>query len=73
MNWKYLVIFIAVLVADQIVKHLVFINDAFIDFGWWTINYTTNTGAGFGILKDNNLLLLFIAVIVLGVILFFHV
>ncbi|MFH1505767.1 MAG: signal peptidase II [archaeon] len=72
MNWKYLIIFIVILVADQLVKHLVYLNETFKDFGFWAINYTTNTGAGFGILKDNNLLLLFIAVIVLGVILFFH-
>ena len=71
-NWKYLIIFICVIIADQITKFFVYTNKTFSDFGLFSINFVTNTGASFGMLKDNNLLLLFVSLIVLGAILFFH-
>jgi signal peptidase II len=70
--WKYFIIFVCILVGDQWTKQLAYTNKPYIDFGFFAINLTTNTGAGFGILKDSNLLLLFVAVMVLGLILFFN-
>ncbi len=58
----YLIIFLIV-VLDQLTKFL-FMNKK-LDFGLFSINYTTNTGAAFGILKDMNLVFILIGLIVL--------
>jgi len=70
--WKYVILFLCILVGDQVTKQLVFSDKTLIDFGWFAINFTTNTGAGFGILKGNNVMLIFIAVAAIGAILFFY-
>jgi signal peptidase II len=61
-------VLIALLIADQLIKYFVEIKKPFVDFGLVSLNYVTNTGASFGILKNNNGLLIWGSLIVLGVI-----
>lgn len=68
---------ILIIIIDQITKYIAksnlelnqsipIINDLF------HITLTTNTGAGFGLLRENNSLILFITIIILGFILFYY-
>ena len=68
---------ILIIIIDQVTKYIAksnlelnqsipIIKDLF------HLTLTTNTGAGFGVLKENNLVIAFITIIILGFILFYY-
>jgi len=71
----FIVIAAIVVVIDQVSKFFarVYLTEkiSIIPNILW-FNYATNTGAGFSILQDQNLLLIFISLIVIGLILYFY-
>ena len=79
MKNKYFTIFsiaIIVVLVDQITKFLIKINFELnqalpIIKSIFHLTYIQNTGAGFGILKSQTLILIFISLIVIGVILYY--
>ena len=71
----FVLIAVAVFGIDQISKLLVrtyLTKEISVIPGVLWLNYTTNTGAGFSILQNQNLLLIFISLIVIGLILYFY-
>ena len=68
---------ILIIILDQITKYIAKSNLELnqtipIIKNFFHITLTTNTGAGFGILKDNNSLIAFITILILGFILFYY-
>ena len=68
---------ILIIIIDQIIKYIaksnLELNQSIpIIKNFFHITLTTNTGAGFGILKNNNSLIMFITIIILGFMLFYY-
>ena len=68
---------ILIIIIDQIIKYIAKSNlepnqSIPIIKNFFHITLTTNTGAGFGILKNNNSLIMFITIIILGFMLFYY-
>ncbi|MEK6969578.1 MAG: signal peptidase II [Nanoarchaeota archaeon] len=63
---------ISVVLLDQVTKYLVFNYKPELDFRWFMINLVQNTGAGFGILKDQIHLLTLISLVVALLIILFY-
>jgi signal peptidase II len=55
-------------VLDQLLKLFFEQTQAFINLGFTSLHYVTNTGASFGMLQGNNPMLAWISLIVLGII-----
>ncbi|HGJ67241.1 TPA: signal peptidase II [bacterium] len=69
-----IIIFLSFIIIDRITKvwALTLADNKFLDFGIVEFVYTTNTGAGFSILQNQNTLLSWIAVIALGIIIYYY-
>jgi signal peptidase II len=65
-NYDVLV-FVLILIVDQITKALVVSNNLYYDLKVFAINYVQNTGISFGLFPGNNMLMIWIYLIVLGV------
>ena len=68
---------ILIIILDQITKYIakssLELNQSIpIIKNFFHITLTTNTGAGFGLLKDNNSVITFITILILGFIFFYH-
>ncbi|MBR9692814.1 signal peptidase II [Candidatus Woesearchaeota archaeon] len=72
-NLLYIIIFVAVLVVDQVTKYLTYTyleeKVALIPGVLW-LSHIINTGASFGSLQGQNALLIWVALIVLGVLIY---
>jgi signal peptidase II len=66
-----IIIFLALIMIDRITKIWAATGAHNKDYGIVAITYVTNTGAGFSILRDMNILLAIISIIVLGAIIHF--
>ena len=64
--------FLFLIIFDKISKIWALTLNKEIDYGIFAISLTTNTGAGFSILKDSNTLLIWIAIIALGAAIYFR-
>lgn len=63
---------LGVVIIDQLTKYFVKKTPSIeVIKNFFYLRYTTNTGAGFGILKDYMTLLIFISIIILGFVLFY--
>ena len=62
------IILFGLIVVDQLLKVWIESTRFFTDIGIVSIHYVSNTGASFGMLQGNNVLLAWVSVIVLGVI-----
>ncbi|MBU1198377.1 MAG: signal peptidase II [Nanoarchaeota archaeon] len=62
------IILIALIVLDQVLKFFIESKKFFVDLGIVSFHYITNTGASFGIFQNNNVLLAWVSIIVLGLI-----
>ena len=71
MKNKFLLIIPVLVLIDQIVKYLVK-DKIYIIFNSPLILYSKNTGAAFGILEGNNLLLIFISLIIFVILGYFY-
>lgn len=71
MKNKFLLIIPVLVLVDQIIKYLVK-DKIYIIFNSPLILYTKNTGAAFGILPGNNLLLIFVSLIIIGILGYFY-
>lgn len=70
MKYKFLLITAIIIFLDQLTKFLFKgINK---DFGFFSINYTLNTGALFGMFKGMNLVLIFVSIIILFLLLMYY-
>jgi len=69
-GYTWIFLFLMLILADRFSKLWAVTHSK--DFGIVAINYAYNTGAGFSILTDYNALLLWIAVIALGLIIYFN-
>ncbi len=69
-----IILFLLFIIIDRITKiwALTLANSKPIDLGILEFVYATNTGAGFSILQNQNTLLSWIAVIALGIIIFYY-
>jgi signal peptidase II len=74
------VVAVAILIIDQVTKHLVVANFALYE-SWaplpalskvFTVHYVTNTGAAFGLFQDGGLFFIVVAIVVSMVILFYY-
>ncbi len=61
-----------ILLLDQFTKYLIFIYQPELDFQLFLIHFVQNTGAGFGILKDQIHILAFISLVVALIIILFY-
>ncbi|MGV8150681.1 MAG: signal peptidase II [Candidatus Woesearchaeota archaeon] len=66
-----IIIFLIILILDRLTKIWAVSLDKPIDLGFLELVYVTNTGAGFSILSGQNVMLAWLAVIALGIILFY--
>ncbi|MFH0870782.1 MAG: signal peptidase II [archaeon] len=62
------IILAALVIIDQLLKFWVSSARPSIDAGIFSLRYVTNTGASFGMLRDNNTALIFVSLMVLGII-----
>jgi signal peptidase II len=73
-KWFFLLVAV-IIIFDQITKSIIqkkfLMNESISVFPGFNISFITNTGAGFGMLQNSNLLLLFISLIAAGLILFY--
>jgi signal peptidase II len=69
--WKYVLVFVLALLADQFLK-LYFLTGVSHDWGFVSFHLVKNTGASFGILQGNNMLFIWISLMVLGLLMTFH-
>lgn len=67
-----IIIFLLLMIVDRLTKIWALTLNKSIDYGIFAFTYTTNTGAGFSIFSNQNTLLAWIAVIALGIIIYFH-
>jgi signal peptidase II len=67
-----IVYLLSLLLVDRITKFWAMTIQYPYDAGWIAFRFVTNTGAGFSILQDQNALLTWIAIIALGLIIYFH-
>ncbi|MFH1917385.1 MAG: signal peptidase II [Nanoarchaeota archaeon] len=69
----YSVVFVILVLLDQLVKDFFLKTNAYYDLGFFALHLVTNTGASFGMLKPYNIVLLVLSVIVLaGIFLYFR-
>ncbi len=69
----YSIIFILLLVfIDRVTKIWATSLKSPIDYGFVSLNYMTNTGAGFSILENTNALLAIVSIIVLAALIYFY-
>jgi signal peptidase II len=61
-------ILIIAIILDQFIKYFVELKKPLIDLGLVSFHIVTNTGASFGMLQNNNGLLAWVSLIVLGII-----
>ncbi len=66
---EFFIISMTLLIIDQIIKQIIRTKQPIIDLKILTIEYVKNTGASFGILQNNNLMFIWISIIVIGTIL----
>ena len=71
-HFLFFVLFLVLIGVDQYSKELVSHFSEPIGWEYFTIEYTVNTGAGFGILQGQNQLLIFVSIIALGVIGYYY-
>ncbi|MBN2052802.1 signal peptidase II [Candidatus Woesearchaeota archaeon] len=62
------IILIALVIIDQLLKYFFEKTRFFADLGIFALHYATNTGASFGMLQGNNILFIWISIMVLGII-----
>ena len=62
---------IVVILIDQLTKYLTKGIDIEIIKNFFSLQYTTNTGAAFGILQNYNLALIFFSITILGLVLYY--
>lgn len=68
----FFTITILVLILDQLSKYLVEIYKPSVNFLFFIVQYTTNTGAGFGILKNQSFLLGIISLIAAIAVIYYY-
>lgn len=59
-------------IFDRITKFIFFNGKNNKDFGWVALTFVKNTGASFGILQNNNLLLIGVAIAAFGIVLYYR-
>jgi signal peptidase II len=69
---QFVLISIITIVLDQLIKFLIALKKPVWDLGIFTIEFISNTGAGFGILKDQTFWLAIISFIVAVVVIFYY-
>ncbi len=65
-------IFIILILLDQLTKLVIFNNNVFYDLKIFAINIVKNTGASFGLLQNSNSHLIWISFIVLGILMMYY-
>lgn len=69
--WWWPLLAAILLIIDQVVKWLFVSRQPMIDWGWLRLHLVYNRGSAFGLVQDANVLLLWVAIIVLGLFVFF--
>jgi signal peptidase II len=62
---KYVMLGVLVLILDLVTKWFFSLN-SYTFTNWFSFSYTTNTGAAFSLFRGNNLLLIFVTILILG-------
>lgn len=68
----FFAITVIVVILDQLTKYLIETNKPLIYFLFIKIQYTTNTGAGFGILKNNSFILGIVSLLAVILIIYYY-
>ncbi len=68
----YFIFFLAIILTDRLTKIWALNLKTSVDFRIFSFNLVRNTGAGFGLLKDFNSGLIYLSVIILGLLVYFH-
>jgi len=68
---KFVFLIPVLILIDQLLKNF-FKDKIYVIFNYPLILYKKNTGAAFGILEGNNLLLLFLTLIILGILIYLY-
>ncbi|MAG60266.1 signal peptidase II [archaeon] len=63
---------IIIIILDQLSKHFVETTKPFINFLFFSIQYSTNTGAGFGILQNQSFILGLISLLAAIVVIYYY-
>ena len=71
-GYYMIIFFILLIIIDRITKIWASTLASEIDYGMFAFTYVTNTGAGFSILQNQNMLLLWMAIVALGLIIYFY-
>jgi len=69
MKYKFLVLTFVIILIDQLTKFLV--RGIHKDFGFFSLNYTVNSGALFGLFQGMNMVFIVLSLVILGFILFY--
>ena len=71
-GYYYLLLFLFLLIIDRVTKIWATNLKAPIDYGIFAFQYVTNTGAGFSIFTNQNTLLIYLSLIILGGLIFYY-
>jgi len=69
MKYKFLILTFVIVFIDQLTKFLM--RDVHKNFDFFSLNYTVNSGALFGLFKGMNLIFIILSIIILGFILIY--
>ncbi|MFH1770187.1 MAG: signal peptidase II [archaeon] len=69
---KNILLFLGLLILDQITKLIVSVTNASIDLKILSINFIHNTGAIWGFFQNSNMVFIWISLIAIGVLLYFQ-
>ena len=69
---KTILIFLVLLVVEQLTKIVINLTQASFDIHIFAINLVQNTGAIWGFFKDSNMTFIWISIIVIGVLIYFN-
>ena len=71
-NWWTVICIGLLFVLDRISKLIFFNGINNVDFGFFAFHFIKNTGASFGILKDMNLMLIGVAILAFGILMYYR-
>ncbi|MBU0471188.1 MAG: signal peptidase II [Nanoarchaeota archaeon] len=69
---RNVLIFLCLLLLDQISKQIVFLLRPSLDLKLLAFNFVKNTGAVWGFFQDSNIFLIWVSVIAIGVLIYFY-
>jgi len=71
-GYQWIILFLLLIFLDRLSKYWAMNMTKEVNMGFFSLVYATNTGAGFSVFQNSNTLLIWIAVIALGAMIYYH-